>query len=287
MNTLGLLRCLALACALAGSMGAAASAQDITCSPPAIADYDADGNPYCAEPNVNCYGDYPPEYAGSGQWVCGSIAEIQAELRRKAGPQISCPQGAVTWDAAAADWRCEVLSECEICKRCFDYVELAKKQCVQKSRALARAKCNGSYGSTWRGERVVGEIKLLGIPMSRRTCETKKIQDEATGKIDTIQTNCSGPAIDECVEGWAVNHPGEDAGTSSSASVAYKVGAKGGAKILGIGVEVSGGRATQDTQGESYSASWGGGKGFLAACDEAADKVASVCADCSQVCGDE
>jgi hypothetical protein len=236
---------------------------------------DVEGGVFCAEPNLDCYEDYPPTYVGNGEWYCPSFEQVQAERRRAAGPQISCPMGAVMWDDEAGDWTCEELDDCQACERCYLYVELAKKQCVEKSRRVARAKCSGAYGSTWRGERVARE----GL-----TCEEKTLQDEVTGKVHTIQTNCTGAAIDECIEGWAVSHPGEAAGSSRSASVSYKLGAKGGGKIFGIGVEVSGERGTQDTEGESVSVSWGGGKGFLAACDEGADQVAAHCADCSDVC---
>lgn len=262
---------LATALVVAGGSRAA----DISCQPPAVADLDSEGNPYCAEPNVNCYEDAPPTYGGNGQWFCPTMEEVLAEKRLKAGPQISCPHGAVFWDAEEGDWFCEDLSECEICQRCFTYVQLAKTRCVEKSRRLARAKCDGSYGSTWRGERVAP---------SGRTCEKTSIQDQMTGKLLTLETNCQGPAIDKCIKGWEVSHPGETAGRSRSASVSYKVGGKGGAKIFGIGVEVSGERATQDSEGETYSVSWGGGKGFLSACDEGAERVAALCSDCSLVC---
>jgi hypothetical protein len=255
-----------------------AHAQEISCDPPAVAERDMKGNPYCAEPNVSCYEDYPPTYGGNGIWLCPSIEEVQAAQRLKAGPKISCPMGAVIWNAKVGNWSCEQMTECQICERCFDYVELAKMQCVEKSRRVAWAKCNGTYGSTWRGERV---------PANGRVCEKRMIQDETSGRTHTIETNCTGPAIDECVKGWEVSHPGESSGSSRSGSVSYKVGAKAGGKILGIGVEVSGERATQDTEGESYSVTWGGGKGFLAACDEGADKVAALCSDCSGVCGEQ
>jgi len=272
------LRVALLGLALALGAASAARAQDITCQAPAVAERDADGNPYCAEPNVSCYEDYPPTYGGNGNWLCPSIEEVQAEQRKKAGPKMDCAHGAVYWSDESGDWACEQLSECQVCQRCFEYVQLAKSRCVEKARRLAHAKCDGTYGSTWRGERV---------DAAGRTCERKTFQDLDTGKLHTIETNCQGPGIDACVEGWELSHPGESSGVSTSASVSYKVGGKAGGSFLGIGVEVSGERATSDTEGKTISVSWGGGKGFLAACDEGADQVAALCSDCSGVCGSE
>jgi hypothetical protein len=56
-----------------GLVPVAASAQSISCDPPAVSALDAEGNSYCAEPNVSCYEDYPPTYGGNGVWICPSI----------------------------------------------------------------------------------------------------------------------------------------------------------------------------------------------------------------------
>ena len=271
-------RILGLAAVVALGTAVAARADEISCEPPAVADVDSDGSAYCAQPNVSCYEDAAPAYAGNGEWICPSIEEVMAAKSYEEGPQISCPEGAVFWDAENGEWACEDLTECEICKRCFSYVQLAKERCIDKSRRVARAKCDGTYGSTWRGERVDAD---------GRTCETKTFQDETTGKIHKLETNCTGPAIDDCVNGWEESHPGEATGSSSTSSVSYKVGAKGGGKLFGIGVEVSGERGTQDTEGKTFTVSWGGGKGYLNACNEGADQVAALCSDCTEACSND
>ena len=257
---------LGLALAFSASPG---SAQDISCEPPAVPEYDTDGNAYCAEPNIDCPAGYPPVYAGGGDWDCVSAAEI----RFAEGPQLSCPHGAVVWDDSAEDWVCEELSECEVCQRCDLYVEIAKMQCIDLGERKARTICGGARGITWRG---------LEVDASGRSCDTKSIQ-VGTRMIE-VETNCTGPAIEQCVDGWMAAHPGESTGTSRSGTVGYKVGAKGGGKVFGIGVEVSGERSSSNSEGSTLSASWGSGKGFLDACSTASEGLTNSCADCGEVC---
>ncbi len=252
------------------AVNASANSAPIDCTAPELPVWDG-VTPACIEPNVSCAEDSTPTYLGNGSWSCPTAGE----LRFAAGPQFSCQDEAVVnWNESSEEWECNTLSACESCRRCDLTVAVAKKSCVEKSRRKARSLCNDADGTTWRGEPVDKE---------NRTCEAQSLR--MNGKTVSVDI-CSGPSVDECVEGWMISHPGVTGGSSTSGSVSYKVGGKAGGSIMGIGVEVSGERATEDTQGTSYSAAWGSGSGFLAACASAAAKVADTCADCTDACGE-
>ena len=159
--------------------------------------------------------------------------------------------------------------------------------CIALSAMFAAATPAGAYpGGTpdfqtgkpafnWRGE-------VLDISRSDVTCDEVQEQEPYTGAINTVQGNCYGAAIDECVDGMVTSHPGQSTINNIGGKVGVKVGAKGSAGVpLVAKGEVYGEASAEVSGSRTWSRTWGGGSGIGANCMAAAnDAIAEMCQVC-------
>jgi hypothetical protein len=274
---------LLVALVLGLGLSARPAAAQVACVEPNVEVFDEESEQWvCADPqDISCGPDAEPAYFGG--WYCRDL-EPEPYRADPDQPDISCPEGVIHYDDEAGEWYCG--EACEVCeeqrRQCKEVLQRGKRDCIARGRVVALTACTPSEGApavNWRGE-------SISIDDASITCEELRRQDPTTGDLVTVQGECTGPAIEECVKGYMQSHPGETVGSSIGGKAGVKVGASGKAGIPLVAEGQVSTEAYAEVSGqESESRSWGAGKGIQQACVEAVSALENrTCPSCAEDC---
>jgi hypothetical protein len=252
--------------------GSPASAQEIEgCARPNVSVFDESSDEWvCADPpDIEC--EDGAQLAFSDGWYCSE--ETREPARDDPDqPDLMCASGSPSFDEDSGQWAC-LEDACDVCRteqhRCRQAARSAYDSCNADGRERASAICMGTertHGVNHRGERIA-------IDWAKLECEFARVQDAETGELVETPVDCSGPGLDECIDGFADSRP--------STSAAHQVQAQGGLEFGGEKSPVKG--SVGGGWSGTWTKSWDGTQGYAVFCRDAFDAALSTC-DCAREC---